>query len=159
MTKIQKNDLIAKLTLEFKASNAVVASEYKGTTVKQLEAMRNEARTQDIKVKVVKNTLAMIALKNAGIADIELADTNLLVWGSDQLAVCKLIAKYNDQIDAVKIKIANLEGKTCGADTVVALSKLPSKNELIGMLLSVWSAPARMFVTGLDELRKQKEAA
>ena len=45
------------------------------------------------------------------------------------------------------------------ANTVIAMSKLPSKNELIGMLLSVWTAPARMFVTALDEVRKQKESA
>lgn len=159
MTKSQKNVLIEELSNEFKAANAIVVSEYKGTKVAQLEALRNEARTQGLKVKVVKNTLGLIALKNAGIEDIALKDTNLLVWGEDQLTVCKLIAKYADQIDAVKIKVASLEGKTSDAATVVALSKLPSKNELIGMLLSVWTAPARMFVTGLDELRKQKDAA
>ncbi len=159
MTKAQKNLLIEELSNEFKSANAVVVSEYKGTTVSQLEALRNEARTLGIKVKVVKNTLGMIAFKNAGIEDIALKDTNLLVWGEDQLSVCKLAAKYADQYEAVKIKSANLEGKTSDAATVVALSKLPSKNELIGMLLSVWTAPARMFVTGLDELRKQKDAA
>lgn len=159
MTKAQKNLLIEELSNEFKTANAVVVSEYKGTTVSQLETLRNEARTLGIKVKVVKNTIGMIALKNAGIEDITLKDTNLLVWGEDQLTVCKLAAKYADQLEAVKIKSANLEGKTSDAATVVALSKLPSKNELIGMLLSVWTAPARMFVTGLDELRKQKDAA
>jgi large subunit ribosomal protein L10 len=159
MTKSQKNELVNQLTAEFKASNAVVASEYKGSKVSQLEVIRNEARTQGIKIKVVKNTLGMIALKNAGIEDITLKDTNILVWGEDQLAVCKLIAKYSDQYDAIKIKSASLEGKISTPETVIALSKLPSKNELIGMLLSVWTAPARMFVTGLDELRKQKEAA
>jgi len=159
MTKTQKNDLINSLTVEFTASNAIVASEFKGSKVSQLETMRNEARTQGIKVKVVKNTLCTIALKRSNIEDIELKDTNLLVWGEDQLAVCKLIAKYADQIDAIQIKSANLEGKTCDANTVIALSKLPSKNELIGMLLSVWTAPARMFAVGLDELRKQKSAA
>jgi large subunit ribosomal protein L10 len=160
MTKIQKNALIGTLSSEFAASQGIVVSAYKGMKVSNLETLRNEARTKDIKVKVVKNTLASIALKKANIEGLELKDTNIVLWGIDQLEVCKLAAKYAGlNEDKMVIKSGYLEGKVADAATVVALSKLPSKPELIGMLLSVWTAPARMFVTGLDELRKQKEAA
>lgn len=56
------------------------------------------------------------------------------------------------------IKTGCLEGEVVDAKHIEAVSKLPSKEELIGMLLSVWTAPARYFVTGLDNLRKEKEA-
>jgi large subunit ribosomal protein L10 len=160
MTKIQKNILISALSSEFAASKGIVISAYKGMKVGNLETLRNEARLKDIKVKVVKNTLASIALKKADIEGLELKDTNLVLWGTDQLEVCKLAAKYAGlNEDKMVIKSGYLEGKVTDSATIVALSKLPSKSELIGMLLSVWTAPARMFVTGLDELRKQKEAA
>jgi len=160
MTRQEKTALIEALSSEFAASKGIVVSAYKGMSVNDLEALRNEARTKDIKVKVVKNTLADIALKKAGIEGIELKETNLALWGEDQLEVCKLAAKYVGLNDGkMVIKSGYLEGKVADGATIVALSKLPSKNELIGMLLSVWTAPARMFVTGLDELRKKKEAA
>ncbi len=56
------------------------------------------------------------------------------------------------------IKSGYFEGVIVDLKHIEAVSKLPSKEELIGMLLSIWTAPARYFVTGLDNLRKQKEA-
>lgn len=160
MTKTQKTSIIESLSAEFAASQGIAVAGYRAVTVKELEAMRNEARANGMKVKVVKNTLAAIALEKAKIEGLELKDTNIVVWGTDQLDVCKLIAKFADNFkDRLVVKAAYLDGKAVDAATVVAMSKLPSKNELIGMLLSVWTAPARMFVTGLDELRKQKESA
>lgn len=160
MTREQKSNLIETLSAEFAASQGIAVAGYRAVTVKELEAMRNEARANGLKVKVVKNTLAAIALSKSNIEGLELKDTNIVVWGSDQLEVCKLIAKFADSYkDRLVVKSAYLDGKAVDAATVIAMSKLPSKNELIGMLLSVWTAPARMFATALDELRKQKESA
>ena len=160
MTREQKSNLIETLSAEFAASQEIAVAGYRAVTVKELEAMRNEARANGLKVKVVKNTLAAIALSKANIEGLELKDTNIVVWGPDQLDVCKLIAKFADSYkDRLVVKSAYLDGKAVDASTVIAMSKLPSKNELIGMLLSVWTAPARMFATALDELRKQKESA
>ena len=160
MTREQKSNLIEALSAEFAASQGIAVAGYRAVTVKELEAMRNEARANGLKVKVVKNTLAAIALSKANIEGLELKDTNIVVWGPDQLDVCKLIAKFADSYkDRLVVKSAYLDGKAVDASTVIAMSKLPSKNELIGMLLSVWTAPARMFATALDELRKQKESA
>jgi len=160
MTKAEKNSIIESLSAEFAASQGLAVAGYRAVTVKELEAMRNEARANGMKVKVVKNTLAAIALDKAKIEGLELKDTNIVVWGPDQLDVCKLIAKFADSYeDRLVVKSAYLDGKVVDAATVIAMSKLPSKNELIGMLLSVWTAPARMFVTALDEVRKQKESA
>lgn len=159
MTKQQKNELVSLLTDEFKSSNAVIVADYKGMTVNKLEALRNVCREKGIKVRVVKNTLASIALKNAGIDSLELKDTNILVWGNDQLELAKVIVKYAeaDKTETFVVKSGHLEGVFVDRDTIVALSKLPSREELIGMLLSVWTSPARMFVTGLDNLRKKLE--
>ena len=62
MTKAEKTTLIENLTADFKASNAIAVCDYKGLTVKQLESLRANAREQNVKVQVIKNTLALIAL-------------------------------------------------------------------------------------------------
>lgn len=81
MTKAEKTALIENLTAEFKASNAIAVCDYKGLAVKQLEVLRANAREQNVKVHVIKNTLALIALKNFGVEGLELKENNIFVWG------------------------------------------------------------------------------
>lgn len=158
MTRANKAELIDYLTSEFKESEAIAICDYKGLSVGELESLRNKARESELKVRVIKNKLASIALESAGKSGVELKDTNLLVWGTDQIAVAKTVFKYAEaNKDKFTIKAGHVDGEVCDVNKLEALSKLPSRDELIGMLLSVWTAPARNFVTGLDNLRAKKE--
>ena len=158
MTRAEKEKLVAEMTAAFKESNAIVVCDYKGMTCKELESVRKMAAQNDVFVKVVKNTLASIALKNAGIDDLELKDTNLIVWGEDQISACKTADKAATEFKGkFSMKTGALEGKTVSLDTIMAMAKLPSRDELIGMLLNVWMAPVRNFTIGLDALRQKKE--
>ena len=158
MTRAQKEQLVAELTTAFSESNAIVVCDYKGTKCQELEKVRALAAENGAKVKVVKNTLATLALKNAGIDDLELRDTNLIVWGEDQISTCKVADKAATEFKKTfSIKTGALEGKKVDLDTIMAMAKLPSRDELLGMLLNVWQAPIRNFVIGLDALRKKKE--
>jgi len=158
MTRAEKEQLVAELSDAFKASNAVVVCDYKGMTCQELESVRALAAQNDAHVKVVKNTLATIALKNAEIDDLELRDTNLMVWGEDQISTCKTADKAATEFkDRFVIKSGALEGKAVELSTIMAMAKLPSRDELIGMLLNVWMAPVRNFTIGLDALRQKRE--
>ena len=159
MTKVEKTTLIERLSADFKGSNAIAICDYKGLSVKELEALRQSARESNAKVQVIKNTLATIALKNSGIEDLDLKDNDIFVWSEDQISLAKIICKFSSSINGkLVIKSGYFEGVIVDSKHIEAVSKLPSKEELIGMLLSIWTAPARYFVTGLDNLRKQKEA-
>ena len=157
MTRAQKAELIDFLTGEFKESEAVAICDYKGLTVAELETLRNSARDSELKVRVVKNKLASIALKSVGAEGLDLKDTNLLIWGADQISVAKVAQKFADDNEIFTVKAGFVEGEVCDTSKLEALSKLPSRDELIGMLLSVWTAPIRNFVTGLDNLKSKKE--
>lgn len=158
MTRNEKTRIIEDLATGFKVSNAIAVCDYKGLSVKQLESLRLNARAADVKIQVVKNTLAAIALKNAGIEGLEFRDTNLFAWGEDQVALAKILSKFaTDTNGKFAIKNGFFEGEVVDAKHIDVVSKMPSRDELLGMLLSVWMGPARYFVTGLDNLRKQKE--
>lgn len=158
MTKNEKTQMIEHLSSEFKNASALLVCDYKGLTVKSLDELRKSARTQEIKVQVVKNTLAKISMDNAGYPDLGLKDTNIFIWGNDQIGLSKLVAKFGEaNKEKFAIKNGCFDGEKVELDHIMAISKLPSRDELIGMLLSVWTAPARYFVTGLDNLKKQKE--
>lgn len=158
MTRSEKAELIDYLTSEFKASEAIAVCDYKGLGVSELESLREKARESELKVRVVKNKLASKALESVGFNNTELKDTNLLVWGADQISVAKTVFDYaKTNKDKFVVKSGFVEGEACDINKLEALSKLPSRDELIAMLLSVWTAPARNFVTGLDNLRAKKE--
>lgn len=158
MTKQDKSELITHLSSSFLDSSIIVC-DYKGLSVRELESLRKNILQIDSKVQVIKNKLASIALKNAKIEGISLKDTNIFLWGKDQIALSKSAQKFADaNKDKFVIKVGFFDGKVVDNKHIESISKLPSKEELIGMLLSVWTAPARYFVTGLDNLRKQKEA-
>ena len=95
MTRDEKAKILAELKDEFASSEAIVVSDFKGLSFKQLEVLRNNAREQGVKVKIIKNTLANIALKNAEKEGMSFKDTNIFLWG-DQLSVCKVAAKFEE---------------------------------------------------------------
>lgn len=157
MTREEKAQVIATLTEAFKSSDAVAVCEYKGLKVSELEALRNKAREVGVQVRVVKNTLADIAFKQAGIEGFELKDTNIFLWGDDQLNVAKVVSKFAESNDIFTVKAAYMDGEITDAARVEALSKMPSRDELLAMLLQVWKAPIANFTIGLDALRAKKE--
>lgn len=158
MTKAQKNEQIEILTEEFKGSQAIVVADYKGTTHKSLEELRNAAREAGVKVQVAKNSLVSIAIKNAEHEAVELSGTNIFIWSEDQINACKIADKFaTANKDTFSIKCGIIEGKAADVNTVNAFAKLPGREELLGMLAATWMAPVANFTIGLDALRKKKE--
>ena len=158
MTKQQKIEIIDSLTSEFKDSLAIVVCDYKGLTHKELESLRTEAKANNTKVQVAKNTLVTVAVKNAELGDIELNGTNIFLWSEDQISACKVADKFAiANKDKFEIKSGIIEGNIADIATVNAFAKLPSREELLGMLAATWMAPVANFTIGLDALRKKKE--
>ncbi|WP_417327870.1 50S ribosomal protein L10 [Halarcobacter sp.] len=158
MTKQQKSEVIDFLTGEFKESQAIVVCDYKGLSHKELEELRNDARANGTKVQVAKNSLVTISVKNAELGDIELNGTNIFLWSEDQISACKVADKFaTANKDKFEIKSGIIEGQIADLATVNAFAKLPSRDELLGMLAATWMAPVTNFTIGLDALRKQKE--
>ena len=158
MTKQQKSEVIDFLTGEFNESQAIVVCDYKGLTHKQLESLRIDARANGTKVQVAKNTLVTVAVKNAELGDVALTGTNIFLWSEDQISACKVADKFaSTKKDKFEIKSGNIEGEIADLATVNAFAKLPSRDELLGMLAATWMAPLTNFTIGLDALRKKKE--
>jgi large subunit ribosomal protein L10 len=159
MTRTRKEELVAEMTAEFKEAGAIIVCDYKGMTVENLEVVRNLAREDEVKVKVVKNTLASIALNNAGCEAVDFKDTNIVIWGDTQVLPCKIADKAASEFkDSFSIKAGLIEGKVASLETINAMAKLPSRDELIGMLLNVWNAPVQNFTIGLQALADKKES-
>ncbi len=158
MTKQQKAEVIDFLSAEFKGSQAVVVCGYNGVSHKELEGLRKEARENGVKVQVAKNSLVTVAVKNAELGDVELTGNNIFLWSEDQISACKVADKFaSANKEKFEIKSGIIEGEISDLNTVMAFAKLPSRDELLGMLAATWMAPLTNFTIGLDALRKKKE--
>jgi len=157
MNKTQKSEIVNTLTSEFKTAAAVVMCDYRGLTVSDLESLRSIARAKETKVQVVKNTLASIALANADMTGITISDTNIFVWGADSIAAAKTVVEFAKAKDKFVIRTAYIDGKAADESKVRTFATLPGREELLGMLASVWMGPVRNFTIGLDALKRKKE--
>ena len=159
MNKTQKAEIVGALTEEFKSANAVIMCDYRGLSVSDLEKLRVAARSKDARVQVVKNTLATIALNNASMSGIDIKDTNIFVWGADAIAASKIAVDFAKDNEKFVIRTAYIDGEAADEKKVRAFATLPGREELLGMLASVWMGPVRNFTIGLDALKRKKEEA
>jgi large subunit ribosomal protein L10 len=157
MTRSEKQEVVDSLSTEFSSAQAIIACDFKGLTVADIETLRKEARSADAKVQVVKNTLASIALKNANIEGMQLTENNILIWGEEPIGASKVVTKFAKDNDKLVIKNAVIDGEVSDASRVAAFASLPGREELLGMLASVWMGPVRNFTIGLDALKRKKE--
>ena len=159
MLKAKKVEVIEKLASSLDNATAVVICDYKGLTVSNLEELRRSAKVKGTSVQVVKNTLAKIALEKAGMTGLDIKDTNILVWSDDVIAASKVASDFAKSNDKFVVKAGYLDKELADAAKINAFAKLPGREELLGMLASVWMGPIRNFTIGLDALKRQKEEA
>jgi large subunit ribosomal protein L10 len=88
----------------------------------------------------------------------KLVDTNIFIWGEDQIATCKVADKSAiANKDNFSIKAGVIESKVADLATIEAMAKLPGRDELLGMLLNVWNAPVQNFTIGMSALAEKLE--
>jgi large subunit ribosomal protein L10 len=151
-TKKQKKNIVKDLTEKLKNSKAVVFSDYKGLSVKDMTALRRELRDQKIDFKVVKKTLITLALKDAGMElDAKEMEGQIAIAISqgDEVAAAKIVAKAAKANENLKIAGGILGKNALSKEEVLALSKLPSKEELLAKFVGSINAPISGFVNVL----------
>jgi large subunit ribosomal protein L10 len=156
LNKAKKEQVVKQLTNEFTKDTNIFVCNYKGSKTKDLETLRDSIREVNGKVQVVKNNLASIALANNGI-EATYEDNNIFIWGEDQITLAKLIVKYAEaHKNEFAVKSAVIEGEIKDAQYVNEVSKLPTKDELLGMVAYMMKAPLTKFAYGLQNLIEKK---
>ncbi len=144
MDRAAKKESIVELTEVFKTSSVVVVAHYAGLTVAQMQQLRRQMRQAGGSVKVAKNRLAQIALKDTDVASIAslLKGPTVLAYSKDPIAAPKVatdFAKANEQF----VILGGSMGKTAlDQNGVKALASLPSLDELRAKIVGLLVAPA-----------------
>jgi large subunit ribosomal protein L10 len=148
MDRAEKTKVVEELKELLLGRASVVLTDYRGMTVEDMFALRRECREAGVGYRVVKNTLAKLAIAGT---DYELISEGLegpvaLAWSDDPVAPAKVLCDFVAKCEKLEVKLGFLDGKKLEVSEVKALAKLPSKDELRSSFLSVLNASASKFV-------------
>jgi len=152
-TREQKAAEVSALTEQIgRASNAFLI-DFKGVTVPQVTELRKQVRETNSGYVVVKNTLALIALKDSPIVALREqfnGPTAIAFNATDAVVLAKALTKVAKDVPAIEFKGALLDGQVVPAQQIQAIANLPSRDELIAKLLYVMQSPMRGLATVLQ---------
>lgn len=165
--------VVAEVSAVAAKAHSAVAAEYRGMSVSQLTSLRKTARESGVYVRVVKNTLARKAVEGTEFECMQegLVGPLILAFSlEDPGAAARVISDFTKQTDKLVVKLVAVGGKQYGAAEIERLSKLPTKEQAIAILMGTMKAPVEKFVRTLAEphaklvrtiaaVRDQKQAA
>lgn len=150
--KAQKSKDLEELTGKLKEAKAVVFTDYRGTTVKDLDRFRKTLRSEHVFSKVYKMTLVRKALEQSGVAaqGVDYKTPVILSLSTeDETAPARAVKNLTKDIKTLSILAGMLSGSLVPKAQVEALADLPGKDQLRAQLVGTINAPVSGFVNVL----------
>lgn len=174
VTKAQKKQMLAEIEKGLKSAKSVVFTQYQGTNVKDMRALRKKLFESGVDLKVARKTLITIAAKNLKLEAIPnefmVGPIALAFSEKDEIAAPKIIHEFAKTHESIKIAGAIFESKMMAAADVKVIAALPSKEVLIAKFMGSLKSPVygfysvlhgllRNFVYCMSEVQKKKPAS
>lgn len=153
MDRAAKRELVTTLNTVLKDTGLVVVAHYAGMTVAQLTDYRQRVKEAGGKVKVAKNRLAKLAVKDTSyetITDLFKGQT-IIAYSEDPIAAAKASVTYAKGNDKLVILGGAMGDTVLDANAVKALAELPSLDELRATLIGLLNAPATKIARTVKE--------
>lgn len=150
----KKRDIVAALTEQFRQCTIAIATDFRGLSASELAVLRQRLRERSVGYRVVKNRLAVLAAREAGMDAFTqlLEGTTGLAFGRQEAAeAAKALDEYiRSTRSSLVIRSAVLDGELLTAAQVTALATLPPKEELLARLMGQMNAPITGIVNVLN---------
>ncbi len=161
MKKPEKILFVQNLSEELKSATSAILIDYSGMDVKTQQELKRRLKETGAKMVVVKNTLLKIAGTEAKVPEDTLTDTvlsgqtALIITENDPVAPLSILGKFAKEFEVPQMKVGIVENVFQDKDALVALSKLPGKDALLGQFMGVVSAPL-YGITGVLNAKMQE---
>lgn len=153
-----KKQIVEEIKDYAQKATAIVLVDYKGLTVEQVSNLRKKYREAGAVYKVYKNRLMKLAFEACGInfkpEDLE-GTTAVAFHTSDAVVPAKIAVDAENEFKVMKVKAGYCEGKYQDRDSVIALSRVPSKEVLVAQLLGLLTNPMRSLAVAINEVAKK----
>ncbi|MEE8209285.1 MAG: 50S ribosomal protein L10 [bacterium] len=136
-----KVEAVEELRDKLTRAKAAVFADFRGTTVAQMNELRNRLRAEQVEFRVIKNTLARRAVAGTPLAEATVffeGPTSVAFSYDDVMAPAKVLAGYAKEEKSFELKGGLLDGRTLDVEAVRRLAELPSSEVLKAQLLSVF---------------------
>jgi large subunit ribosomal protein L10 len=151
--RAEKSELIASLQSSFAGAGSIVVARNAGLTVADLETLRKQMKQAGGTVKVAKNRLAKLALKETDTADISalFQGPTVVAFAQDPMTAPKVAAAFADKNQKFVV-LGGAMGKTgLDANNVKALATMPSLDQLRATLAGMLLQPGTRIASILQQ--------
>ena len=150
----EKKQVVSIVHDMVKSAQSAIVAENSGLTVSELDDLRARARQLDVKLRVVRNTLAKRAVENTrhdGLTPALTGPAILVFSYQEPSSAAKLLVEFVKGNEKLTVKALSLGDGLLGADQLEAVSKLPTYDQAIAQLMSVMQAPTTKLVGTLSQ--------
>ncbi len=158
----KKSAIVDEVSAKFSAAASVVVVDYRGLTVDEVTRLRKQLRDANVEMKVIKNSILSRAAEKAGLeglGEVFTGPTAVAFSNEDVVTPAKIINDFAKDAKALEIKGGIIEGKVSSLEEITALAKLPNREGLLSMLLSVLQAPIRNVAYAVKAVAEKEEDA
>lgn len=149
-----KQAIVAEVADIAATAFSAVAAEYRGMTVTEMTALRIQARNNGVYLRVIRNTLARRAVADTDFKCLQSVLTGPVVLAFSQQdpgAAARVVKEFLKTNKKLTVKGVAIGGRLYGAEELERISKMPTRDEAISMLMSVMKAPITKLVRTLAE--------
>jgi large subunit ribosomal protein L10 len=168
----QKRAVVSDVATQLASAQALIVAEYRGVNVAAVTGLRAKARQSGLTLRVLRNTLARRAVEGTPFEKLADQLVGPLLYGiaADPVAGAKVLAQFAKENESFVIKAGVMADNLMSGADVKALALLPSRDELMAMLVGTLQAPIVKLVRTMNEvpagfvrtlaaLRDQRESA
>jgi large subunit ribosomal protein L10 len=145
MPTAEKEAAVAELTDILKRAKGLYLTDFTGLDVPSFTLLRKQLREESVSCRVIKNRLAKLAIKRAGVEgldDVLRGPTGLVCADEDPVAPARMLSKFAKETDGKPvIKAGYIDGEVFVADQVERLAQIPSRDVLLGQMVSAMQSP------------------
>jgi len=160
MPNSEKLQQVSDLKFRLEARPNFILASYSGLTVEDMTSLRAKLRKEGSEMKVVKNNLFLLALKESSehkSQTIEFGDDYkgpiAAIFSKESLpTIAKVCKEFAKDKKALEVKTGYLDGQVLGKHGVEAIAGLPSKNELLSQVARGLNAPATQIASGVNQI-------
>ncbi|MCP4049749.1 MAG: 50S ribosomal protein L10 [bacterium] len=147
--KIDKSKKIEEIKSKVDTSVFSLIADFRGLSVSEVTGLRQKLRDSGAEMTVYKNTLARRALQDLKIdypAEMLIGPSALVNTEGDPIALAKILVDFIKESEALKIKGGLLDGENLDKESIIQLSELPGRDELIAKSVALIKSPVTNFV-------------
>jgi large subunit ribosomal protein L10 len=155
VNKDQKAAVIERVATDIQESDAIIAVDYRGISVKQAGDLRTALRDAQANFTIVKNTLTERAADQAGAEALKPlleGPTALTFVRGDIALAAKALARFRRENGLLEWKGGQMDGNALTPDEIESIARLPAREQLHAQLVGVVASPLTTLVRGLGSM-------